>query len=52
MAKLLCYIAEIDNIVNQLYFKKISKKAFSLSKKRGLKTNNWKVEGGRVKLER
>ena len=54
MAKLLCYIAETDNIVNQLYFKKIkiSKKAFSLSKKRGLKTNNWKVEGGRVKLER
>lgn len=48
------YIAEIDNIVNQLCFKniKISKKAFSLPKKRGWKTNNWKAEDGRVRPER
>ena len=54
MAKLLCNIAENDNIVNQLYFKKLKKKkkkAFSLSKKRGLKAN-WKVAGRRVRLER
>ena len=55
MAKLLCNIAETDNIVNQLYFKKIKikkkKKAFSLSKKRGLKANR-KVAGRRVRLER
>ena len=54
MAKLLCNIAENDNIVNQLYFKKIKKKkkkAFSLSKKSGMKAN-WKVAGRRVRLER